>query len=755
MPTTYKQIWSSSDGTSATRVVFVVSDTFAELFNYNSANAVDVFEVDKVKRDQDTEPGKFAIDELSFDMLEKQAVAQADIDAITFVLGSAENRRYCALFVNPNDLSPDIDDADFIGLVNSDISSKVVRKSYGDYNDDWLPVYDHKLKATSFDAAVLNEVTMQEVQDAILADSAWLAANVSEALQYNDGTKQQYVKSIFNLSSFLNKLAEISRDKIRAIVSDNLFTFNLLDSSAGYSTLPMRPVDWNEYVNSYVGGYELADAADTRALVFGGANSAALNQPYFHESMFNLSEGVEAEEYDAMTDEEKNVHDLGKQGRGNSFMQYEKVTQFLFGLSYPLLSYLVFEMPDPQTLNFYYSKRGSSDGPVVYVKGVSTADFQTGPGSLSRDSQSFYGLAGLYADEGYDRFTSTKTGGNQYTPSKAYDFNKKEGKQLAFTISPTLYVYSGKALNGQNFSEYYPHNPKFYAMHDSYINTVHTGLYVYRPNPSNPSEAWFPPCGAIAVNIDSEDKYFNKMSEAVNASTARDGVYFKQQWRLNVPFFQGFSTSQDGSNPSWKNCKLRNLVRISGQDYRIIGIERDYKKFSTAIRLERVSRSAYAIVLNKGGSDAIQVLKSPPLPLPPLVESVGEPVVLARAAEDVKAGDAVSLFYDSVNSIAVAYRSESKPSFYGADFGFAGKDALTGQDFAVITGGMISNDRYSFAARAGSPVYVRTVDYPGLNISVNFSSLQSHESYFKRVGLVTSEKSIMILKSSSIDGLYY
>lgn len=80
-------------------VLFAVSDTYTELFQDIGAET-DVFMLESVKKDLNTEEGSYAIDELPFSVSHLACQGDDDIKALYFVLDSSNIKvnRYCALF---------------------------------------------------------------------------------------------------------------------------------------------------------------------------------------------------------------------------------------------------------------------------------------------------------------------------------------------------------------------------------------------------------------------------------------------------------------------------------------------------------------------------------------------------------------------------------------------------------------------------------------------------------------------------------
>ena len=80
-------------------VVFAVSDSYSELFQ-DIGTETDIFTLESVKKDLNTEEGSYAIDELPFSINHLACQNESDEKALYFVLDATNIKvnRYCGVF---------------------------------------------------------------------------------------------------------------------------------------------------------------------------------------------------------------------------------------------------------------------------------------------------------------------------------------------------------------------------------------------------------------------------------------------------------------------------------------------------------------------------------------------------------------------------------------------------------------------------------------------------------------------------------
>lgn len=118
--------------------------------------------------------------------------------------------------------------------------------------------------------------------------------------------------------------------------------------------------------------------------------------------------------------------------------------------------------------------------------------------------------------------------------------------------------------------------------------SLHTGLYVKVPSvetyePTN----YFTPIRAMAVKIDGEERLFDTLEAFLNVARLRFNRFTRQDIELSLPYWNAFSTSSDGSNPSLKNLKLGKKITINSEDFIINDIDIDFSTPQVNLKLKQ------------------------------------------------------------------------------------------------------------------------------------------------------------------------
>jgi len=197
--------------------------------------------------------------------------------------------------------------------------------------------------------------------------------------------------------------------------------------------------------------------------------------------------------------------------------------------------------------------------------------------------------------------------------------NNEKGEKLLFSISPTVarlklpantrVTMDANHLGGRRFApievrngHIIPHNVSVDIDIDYtvgadgvhhpidiwpfYTRSLHTALYIKVPavesfEPTN----YFTPIRAMAVKIDGEELLFDSLEAFLNVTRIRYYKFSKQEVEISIPYWNAFSTSSDGSNPSLKNLKLGQKIVINSTAYNIHSIDIDFPKPHVNLKL--------------------------------------------------------------------------------------------------------------------------------------------------------------------------
>jgi len=144
---------------------------------------------------------------------------------------------------------------------------------------------------------------------------------------------------------------------------------------------------------------------------------------------------------------------------------------------------------------------------------------------------------------------------------------------------------------------------------------LHTGLYI-KTKPMEPTQIGrigqtdiWRPASRIYTKANDADLDFDSLAKYVNYILSRDKHYYETEYNLTVPFWNGFSKSEDGSYASWKNIKLGSKIKLAEtvkrfdngswieeeiqRDYVVVGIEINLQKPETKLKLHNLERFAF------------------------------------------------------------------------------------------------------------------------------------------------------------------
>ena len=134
-------------------VVFAVSDSYTELFQNNGIET-DIFMLESVKKDLNTEEGSYAIDELPFSINHLACQNESDEKALYFVLDATNIKvnRYCGIFFGE---VATLENMLFLGKISSKVSGTDKLWIGEEYDFFVNPKREYKFSAYSFDISVL------------------------------------------------------------------------------------------------------------------------------------------------------------------------------------------------------------------------------------------------------------------------------------------------------------------------------------------------------------------------------------------------------------------------------------------------------------------------------------------------------------------------------------------------------------------------------------------------------------------------
>lgn len=744
---TYRQTWTYfEDGFGLCRILFVIADTYDNLFETAGTVDCNVFSVGSVKQDLNLSKGTLAADELQVSVDEASIETTDDEDAVQF-FREAQDRttpRYVALFVNTPDLptAPVVTDALFAGVFSPTMKATDIQHHGAMYSSAINAVREWDASASTFLDNAIEDVSFADLidgnvpEDVTGIDAGWITANVADRIGYHKsaggdpwGDRSARFEQLVNLNTALRKLA----DNLEQTLQDRgLGTFSIaFDVTAlDVSFSPAR-------FNALAG----LSGQRSRMLPLGAWGSAPPYRIYDNDTV-SCSFGDGVSDDNSIWVHWRMFKPVGKTESAMSYRRCKTFTEFLYGLAASLGMFVRFYSAPGNELRIKFISRQSLEQAEVFIR-----DSESGSIDLSSESQESasksgqYAVSTLYTPDGIEKepqswprvSTVSTIYGEDMVPTANHQWvSSSEGSKalLSTGVSLKYFKYSEDAgvSNANPGTTCIPHNSFFYmgASKEYDLNPnkpwdhaigITSAIYVKTlpigESVSPGSTAVFLPVAAVNAKIDGEEKIFYSLTSYVNHLTGRDGAFYEASYDLVVPYLNCFSLSNTGSSPSWKNIVLGSKFVIEENSipitFLVVGLERDVSSVSTKIKLHLQSRFAFT---TPSGPSAILS------PDPDDDESTGEstlpdPTNTGVAGETIATGEAVRLHWDG--SDWVLMRMKAWSDYYDTMIGIALNDAVIGDTVRVQTSGIVSIASYSFTP--GQAVVVRTSTLPTLNVT--------------------------------------
>lgn len=790
-------------------VLFVVSDDYNQLFQPIPATdtetdiKTDIFQLESVKKDLNTEEGRYAIDELPFSVNHLACQSENDLKAMYFVLDAANIKvnRYCAVFFGEE---PTLQNMLFIGKIGSKISGNDKYWEGGDYEFNVNPKREYKLSAYSFDVSILEQVKLtgkiesvegmpiQNVYERFEAEE-W--DSVKNIFQYrfsyaraNINFPYVYICPLGNLYKVIKLYLDKASEIINELINTNI-TLNLVESSLGIQTLPVSFILTDNKSDMAIKGCRFFQAEKLELRLADADYGGDWSAPFIHRKLIDPALG-NSQEYDWQKNQISSELPY-------SFKNLDNVSDLLFEIARSFACYLFISYTSGTSINIEFKSRKSLiESDYTYIRGVKEASIDTSS-IITKEANEFYGLANNFAVDEYDEIIN-KLNTNEPQPSqkfedldrkRKYDKEKKgiEYKRLLLTTSLTIHTVKAGYDNdfvtrslpinvtidnsGWNdyelYSSSYSYTGDRSVRQSSTTERIHTGIYVKADyveedqkgilrdlGKSIPPYVWRPAL-VIFSKINDVNMFFSSLTKYVNYILARDKQYYETEYTLTVPFWNGFSKNPDGSNPSWKNIKLGSKVKLaetvkrynpSTNTWTEKQVQRDYVVVGIEINLQKPetklklhSLERFAFGWWDGGED---LLSSFIYTINQPESFAGDDIVVK--SYEIETGEEI-LAGDAVmllNTGKIA-KSKSLSDYQSKTIGIARESGSSGEKILVQISGRVYFDGYSFA-NIGGQVFVRTND-TGTNISENILSSPTYtEDMIICLGKIDSEKSFIL-----------
>ena len=770
-------------------VLFAVSDTYTELFQ-DIGTETDIFMLESVKKDLNTEEGSYAIDELPFSVSHLACQSEDDFKAMYFVLDSANIKvnRYCALFFGE---TASLSDMLFIGKIGNKISGDDKFWEGQEYEFIVNPKREYKLSAYSFDISILDQVKLTgNIKDM----SGTPVPNIYERFEAENWAS---IKNIFNYrlaystSSVvtpyayfchlgnLYKVIDLYLDKASEIIAqltNTSMTLNLVEKSLGIQSSPVS-FELEEEYNIDVTEVKTEQTVRIELKLSNSDSGTGWSAPFIHRKMIDPALGNTQEE-----DWQKNQVSSEK---SYSFKNIDNVSDLLFEIARSFACYLFISYTSGTSINIEFkSRKGLVEEEYTYLIGAEEAGFDTSS-VITKESNEFYGLGNNFAVDEFDEIIN-KANTDEPLPSKKFqdaDQERKyakekkgiESERLLLTTSVITHTLDAVNSYGGHAFKTAPMNiTQNNASWDTYglyslanapgngnstaTERLHTGIYL-KTTPIKANQisrlgttpVWRP-ASKVFTKINDSDMDFDSMTKYVNYILSRDKQYYETEYSLTVPFWNGFSKNADGSDPSWNNIFLGSKIKLAEtvkrydgnwieeqvvRDYVVVGIEINLQKPETKLKLHSLERFAFGWWDGDEGQLPLFMFTSNQFGFladdSVVVESYD-----VEDNEEILAGDAVMLLDNGKLAKSLSYSE-----YQNKTIGIAKENGTAGDKIIVQISGRVYFEGYSFTNISGQ-VFART-NLTETNITEEIlDSPTANEDMIICLGRIDSEKSFIL-----------
>jgi len=678
-----KRMWE--DGTGWVTTEFVVSDIYADLFSQPDVIDIDIIKFNSTKQDLE-KSGSQKEDEFNFEVSDAKIKNTDEQDCRDFILQAETEKRWAALFVYESTpyTSGEVAQLKFSGKLRDKISATNIFSSGSQWGANPNPQRNWKLSAQSLGAAVTDIINLRDktvdgaVVEGILTemagDAAWIAANVGNSRSYATYA-DFYTKNMVNLNAGLDKLRALAEARVQVDIPE--FELSFKSSLSGFWFIPSK-AKTTPGPHSHFSGWENNTTQKTRLNLLDAVETE--NVPLVNINLFITGYGI--------TDSAKNKSQKALE-YDFSFEKYDNFKNLLYALAPCFGCFCIFRNLTATHLEVEFVPYGDAQKDRVYL-----CDFISGELDLQTEKiteKRYKGRANNAAVEGSDTYTVDSN--TQDTVISFSDKYKKgddeKGDLIPLTLSPTL--KNSKQVENEKIR---PHNHfgSNYSKNGPYF--IHTAIYIRYLQGGILDVAT--PAFQVAVSIDGEEMIFDTLAGCLNALDGRNGTIHSTEYKRKVQWVSRFSLSSDGSAQSWKNLTIGSEYIEDGRSYIVAGIEQDWDKFETSLRLTRSSKYGFGEPVSEVIDDSYggytQYL-SPPAGF------AGEALTSGLAAV--------------IKSDGEIYKMTGRHEDYGKYAGVVLNEPSEGDDVYLQKDDVLYNINWNFTP--GQLVYVRTSG--GMNLS--------------------------------------
>ncbi len=468
---------------------------------------------------------------------------------------------------------------------------------------------------------------------------------------------------------------------------------------------------------------------------------------------------------------DETVDDINEVDKDMAFINYGTLTTLLHEIARSLNCYLVCRTTVAGGISIkFMSKDSISEADKVYLKDANnpTISFSS---ILSTKPTEVFSLSTMFTVDGEDVLRNTgystklmesdKKKAAKIDRDRKKEVNNIESKRLLFSTAWTMrYINQGSILgilvpmNAVTASDefitgvdedWYPQTEtEFGEVKQTWsgmCERLTSALYIK----TTPKEAYqisklgadtpvWRPATKIFSNLAGENIEKNTLAEFINYTTEHAVQYYENTYEMTVPWWSGFSKSEDGSDPLWSNLvigskiPLNEVIRIfdgsswlpylHSEDavFIVMEITRSTEKPETKIKLQGDSKNAYGVWSGSVNSlTALSYSYDTYRNIEFLVDGISVKKYDIAAGNTITEGESVM-----VQSDGTVIKTIAHSSYRGLVKGIAletgdGDDEDT-KNIAVQLKGRVYVEDWDFTGYIGKQLFVRTA-ISGTNIS--------------------------------------
>jgi len=770
-------------------MVVAFSDSYAGLFTLGTE--VNILQAPPdTALDYEVDGGKLASDDYQFVISDAAILTAADTACRDMILAAqtAGVLRYVALFINDTchldpAVRPNIANADFVGVITTDMRSKDLAWFNSRYNEETQAWREWTVRAKSHIQHLFEKIKFTSLIDGDAPnfitgfDASWITNYVADRLGYYslEGRQIRYSKLV-SLNRILLRLLTNCSSSLQNM-GYPAYTFTITDVQLDFMCSPSIATTPEVPADLYGSGHRTRYT--TLATTHGWNNSELYWRP-INQAVYPKLGSAAIQTYNDMYVDWM-MYAKPEAGTNNyegiSCRRYGTLWEYLHALAFTFGCYLRFSITGENTFAITFVPRSTlANSTTVRIADASSVELETTykfKTKQERAAELVVGYPNAFTVEGVDQLDGshkndvyeldwphsavlqsearkTTTSGISVAHTIGAPFAKLTSLSGADYYSAYAIINSGWQYLAAHVTFYEPgQSAPWDSSWGSPVNSVHGPCsLIFMPflsavllgqHHQSPMENVWLPIGWIHAKVDGKEREWISFSSYLNEMDSRDQAFYETELSIEVDSVESFLPAAGGS-PSWKNIGIGYKYSYAGKSYVIVGLKRLWGQGKTQLRCR--SNTQYSIAVPAQPSGASVTVYVPPNADKPAAMK-GSGYVSYTVGEDVKADDA--LCFDYVAGLAYRMSADTR-SRYDGFIGIASSDAASGTTVNVFPPDTAAVLQQSFTI--GTLVYVRNATYPASNITGATPTLSNPdvENVVTLLGRVAEDSHLLYLE---------